>query len=96
MLLDWLQRTCAHPNQMQNTENNNDCDTSIFPLLKAEQSSCISILTDESTEISVTRMLVVYTRGVFKTRNGEMTKWRNDEIAKWRNGTKDKSHSYKV
>ena len=62
MLLDWLQRTCAHPNQMQNTENNNDCDTSIFPLLKADQSSCISILTDESTEISVTRMFVVYMR----------------------------------
>ena len=25
-------------------------------------------------------------RGVFKTRNGEMTKWRNGEMAKWRNG----------
>ena len=45
-----------------------------------------------------------FAMGVFKTRNGEMTKWRNDEIAKWRNdeiakwrnGTIDKSHSYKV
>ena len=25
-------------------------------------------------------------KGVFKTRNGEMTKWRNGEMTKWRNG----------
>ena len=28
----------------------------------------------------------VFVRGVFKTRNGEMTKWRNGEMTKWRNG----------
>ena len=46
--------------------------------------------------LSISHGTEEYTKGVFKTRNGEMTKWRNDEIAKWRNGTKDKSHSYKV
>ena len=35
-------------------------------------------------------------RGVFKTRNGEMTKWRNGKMTKWRNGIGDKSQGCKI
>ena len=35
--------------------------------------------------ISIRKLIHLHTvaEGVFKTRNGEMTKWRNDEMAKW-------------